>query len=106
VPTLDLALLELMDAAMGLAYPPDCAGRNIRGVELVLLDADIYGIAGHYVWNQRPLTSDHRRMLHELMDDVDRVADALPNEEARQFYATFRSIATHLLDDPARRPSN
>jgi hypothetical protein len=39
----DTELTALMDAAMRLAFPPGCGGVSIRNVELVLLDADIYG---------------------------------------------------------------
>jgi GAF domain-containing protein len=76
--------------------------RYQRDVSLVLLDADIYGVAGHYNRNSRPLTPEHRRLLEQLIADMDRIRDDLPHDQARDYFHAYRRIATHLLSDPAR----
>jgi hypothetical protein len=93
----DERLGELYEALAAGPYPPGCAGEEIDGVELVMLDADIAGVASHYLRNSRPITDDHRAMLIDLIADVDRVWARLPHDAAREFYRRARVLAEYLV---------
>ena len=93
----DERLGELYEALAAGPYPPDCAGEEIDGVELVLLDDAIAGVASHYVRNTRPMTAEHREMLTVVIADIDRVWKHLPHDEARAFYGRARALGEYLL---------
>ena len=93
----DPHLAELMAAQMATPYPPECRGLSIDGVELVLLDADIYGIATRYARNTKRMTDEDRMMLTRLLADVDRVWATLPTPEARTFYGMARDLGRYLM---------
>ena len=93
----DPHLAALMAAQMAARYPAECRGLSIDGVELVLLDADIYGIATWYAPNRKRMTDQHRMMLTRLLADVDRVWAKLPTAEAREFYGMTRDLARYLI---------
>jgi hypothetical protein len=86
-----------MTAQMRTPYPPECRGLNIDGVEMILLDADIYGIATWYDDNNDPMTDHHRALLTQLLDDLDRIWHQLPTEGARLYYATARDLGRYLI---------
>jgi hypothetical protein len=94
----DERLIALMDAAMSEPYPPGCTGEAIHGVELVLLDADIYGVASQYRGSDRAVSVAHRALLIHLVADVDRVWADLPNDAARDFYGKYREMAAYLVE--------
>jgi hypothetical protein len=77
-------------------YPAECRGQAIDGVELVLLDADIYGVATRYERNEHELTLSDRNMLSGLLADLDRVWPRLPTEHARSYYGTARELGQYL----------
>jgi len=51
---------ELMAIQRRTLYPPECRGLNIDGIEMALLDADIYGVATWYRDSDNRLTDAHR----------------------------------------------
>lgn len=92
----DARLKELMNAQVRTPYPVLSTG-DIAGVDMYQLDAAIYGIATWYADNEDRLTEAHRVSLSERLADLDRVWDQLPSEAARDFYATARDLARHLV---------
>lgn len=93
----DERLAQLYEALAAGPNPPGCAGEEIDGVDLVMLDADIAGVASHYLRNTRPVTAEHRVMLADLIADIDRVWGRLPHDEAREFYGRARALGEYLL---------
>lgn len=96
-PPVDQPLEDLIAALMAEPYPAECRGMAIHGVELVLLDADIYGVASWYRDNQDALTVEHDAMLHQLVDDVEKAWTDLPTNDTRVFYGKARDLGNHLL---------
>jgi hypothetical protein len=94
----DQRLHELLADFMAVRYPEGCAGEAIDGVELVLLGADIFGIATHYRRNAKRLSVEHRELLGELLDDFHQIRAKLPSEEARTFYGKVAAIGEYLLE--------
>jgi hypothetical protein len=92
----DAALQALLERHKG-RFPRGLGGEQIDGVDLVMLDADICGIASHYDRNSRSVSAEHRRMLEELILDLERISPDLPSEEARDFYTAARGVADYLL---------
>ena len=101
----DQGLKDRMAAQLRAPFPPECAGRAIDGVELVVLDADVYGVATWYQNDDRPLTAVHRALLTGLIADLDRVWPKLPNEAAREYYAIVRELGAYLLATRGRAAS-
>jgi len=87
-------------------YPAECRGQAIDGVELVLLDADIYGVATRYERSQHQLTLSDRKMLSSLLADLDRIWPSLPTEQARSYYGTARELGTYLLQSRSPVPED
>jgi hypothetical protein len=106
----DKRLLELMKVVWDTPFPPGCRGVNIEGVELILADADVYGVATWYDDNDEPLSDQHVAMLTKMIDELDRIKTKLPNEEAEAYYQLVRELAAYLLESrgpkrPARADS-
>jgi hypothetical protein len=102
----DDRLRELMDIVLRTPYPPECRGRAIDGVEMVLLDADIYGVATWYRDNDRNLTEAHRSMLADLLADLDRIWDQLPTDGALVFYGAVRDLGRYVMTTRGNSASN
>jgi hypothetical protein len=99
----DPELIALVEAHAG-PFPSGLAGEEINGVDLVLLDAAISGIASHYSRNSRPVTAEHRAQLHALLDDWDDVWPDLQTDEARDYFGRLRAVAEYLIQN--RSPSD
>ncbi len=89
------ALREALDRTMDLRFPGKCSGRNLYGIELALLDADIHeavkkianGNRDPEVLNRLGSLELHARMvLHGLEND------------AHFFYHQYRELARMALD--------
>jgi hypothetical protein len=93
----DERLGELYEALAAGPYPPGCAGEEIDGVELVLLDDAVAGVASHYVRNSRPMTAEHRQLLTVVLADIDRIWERLPHDEARDFFGRARALGEYLM---------
>ena len=79
-------------------FPDGLAGEEIDGVDVAYLDSTIHGIASHYPRNSRPVSRLHREMLVDALEELDRIYDALPTDEARAFFDADRAIIRYLLD--------
>ena len=92
----DTNLVDLYKATVG-PIPSGLGGVVIEGVELIDLDNEITGIAGHYLNNLRLLTADHRAWLEESLADLDRIDNQLPDEFAIEYFDRLRHLARYLL---------
>ena len=92
----DADLASLIEQAGG-PYPRE-AHDPIDGVEPVLLDAAIMGIASHYLDNSRGISGGHRQRLVDELADLDRIYALLPTETARGYFDRTRAVGRYLLD--------
>jgi hypothetical protein len=76
------------------AFPSGCAGTEIDGVDLVLLDADTAGLVSHVVGGAT-LSPVQTRILRKLIADFDRVLPQLPSH-AQSYFARLATIARAL----------
>jgi len=86
-----------MAAHMQRPFPAECRGQ-INGVDLVMLDADTYGVATWYDDNDNPLSDAHRGQLMRLLAKFDLVHDLLPTPDAQAYYAKLRDLGQHVLE--------
>jgi hypothetical protein len=93
----DPHLQALVRDHMALRFPPGLRGEEIDGVDLVMLDADTYGVASQYERNSRPVTPEHVQLLDKLIGDVDRILPLLPAAEAKTYFASVRALGNYLL---------
>lgn len=98
----DTELAALIERAMG-PFPRGLGGEEIEGVDLVLLDEVIMGVASHYKNNSRVLSDEHRDMLIESLHCLDRIDDALATDEARDYFARARAVGRYILEERAAR---
>ena len=93
----DQALKALLDAAKG-PFPDGLACAEIDGVDVVMTDESVFGIASWYENGRRALAEVHRRELMEDLAEIDRIMDKLPVHE-RQYFSRTRAIASYLLEE-------
>jgi hypothetical protein len=75
-------------------FPRGCAGREIFGVDLVMLDADIAGLVSHVVGGTA-LSIDQRKILAKIRDELEFVVPNLPRR-AQPYFARLAQIAGAL----------
>jgi hypothetical protein len=93
----DPEFARLVAEAMG-PFPRGLGGEEIEGIDLVLLDDCIMGVASWYERNSRPVSSEHREMLSSCLRDLDAIWDALPSDEARSSFSKTRAVGEYLLE--------
>lgn len=88
-------LQTALEHFMTLPYPGNCRGRNVYGIELMLLDADIYEVCERIGGGER--NPDLLNRLGRLELDACMVLHALKNE-AYAYYEQSRALARMALD--------
>jgi hypothetical protein len=86
-----MQLVNLWQAHINDPFPDGCAGEEVHGVDLVMLDADTAGIVSHVIGGT-PLTSDQRIILNQLIAEFDRVVPALTGH-ARQYFERLAAMS-------------
>ena len=88
---------DLLAAHSAAEYPASLAGgEEVGGVSLVMLDADIAGIAAAFVGADGVLRADQWWTLHECADDVRAVERQLEGD-AWVYFARLYAIAQAML---------
>jgi hypothetical protein len=75
-------------------FPTGCAGKEIFGVDLVMLDADVAGLVSHVVGGTE-LSVDQRRILTKIREELEFVVPNLPRH-AQPYFARLAKIADAL----------
>lgn len=85
-------------AAAHRARPfPDCRGEDIEGVELVLVDADLYGCVSHFLGEEWRTDEFQTGVLRAVTADLDRIQGKLPEAWA-QYFAEAHDLAHRTLE--------
>ncbi|QER90477.1 hypothetical protein [Streptomyces tendae] len=95
------ALTQRMAEHMAMPFPPGFRGLDIKGQDMVMLDADAYGYALGVV--KGPLNEQRRAGLTRLMTVVERVLPAIDDEYATRYYTHVRDMAALAAEIEAQR---
>jgi hypothetical protein len=76
---------------------PKERGKEILGVDLVLIDSDTMGIASCFLGSKGHLTSDQINMLKSCYTDLNKIIPQLENIE-RQYFASLGQLAKEILE--------
>jgi len=88
----------LWDAHRRAPFPPELAGEEIAGVDLVMLDADIAGCVSTWLRDRGRLDEERRRSLASCLQDVERVLPLLEHQEAHAYYERLRRLTQLIVD--------
>ncbi len=77
-------------------FPSEC-GKEILGVDLVLIDSDTMGLASRFLSSKGHLTADEIRMLTSCLNDLIKIVPQLEKVE-RQYFASLRQLAKYILE--------
>jgi hypothetical protein len=89
---------KLYDEHLRAPFPPDLAGEEILGVELVLVDADTAGLTDKYISDRGQLTVDDFRILSHCYSDLKVIAKELKGTD-RQYFARLQNIAGLIIEN-------
>ncbi|MFF1271094.1 hypothetical protein OHA57_39670 (plasmid) [Streptomyces anulatus] len=95
------ALSQMMAEHMAAPFPPGFRGLDIEGQDMVLLDADVYGLAS--VALEGPLDEQRRAGLLRLTVVFERVLPAIDDEYAAKYYTHVRDMAVLAAEIEASR---
>ena len=90
-------LQSLMARHRAMPFPPDCRGRAIDGIELVLVGADVYGAGANFLDNDGSVTSADAAYLSRTVPGLERIIPKLPHEEAMAYYRVVLELGKYLL---------
>ena len=97
------AIDELWQQHQAARFPPDMGGREVAGVCVTMLDADIAGCVSSFV-GRRPtdprrgsLDQQRIRILRSRRSELDRVIPNLP-PDARPYFERVAELADKVLE--------
>ncbi|HEX6358179.1 hypothetical protein [Actinophytocola sp.] len=80
-------------------FPPRLRGKDIDGIDFVLLDADIAGCVSAWLSRQGDLDPDRQRILRECLDDLHRLLlPSLTDQAERHYYSALGDLAQAVLE--------
>jgi hypothetical protein len=92
---------DLFDARRASTYPPELSeAADVDGVALVMLDADVEGLAAAYLASGGTLRADQWFTLRQCVDDVRTVLPALSGEPWVYFARLFALAQAMLRTAP------
>lgn len=83
----------IWDEHRSAPFPDGLAGKEVAGVDMVMLDADIAGCVSTWLGNHGRLDEGRKAVLAQCIDDLDRVLPLLQEEDARSYYERLRRLA-------------
>ena len=89
-------IVELLEAHYTAPFPAEYRGAEIAAVDLMVLDADVVGLATSYLAAGR-LGEAQRLILDGCVTDAERVLPHLDGG-ARSYFASVRELAAAVLD--------
>lgn len=81
---------------------PSEKGKEILGVDLVMLDSDIMGLASVYIGNRGDLNNDEKTMLKKCVFDLSKILDDLALHE-KKYFTDLHKIALSILYNTAQK---
>jgi hypothetical protein len=76
---------------------PSERGKEVHGVDLVLVDSDTMGLTTCFLGNKGHLTTDQINMLSSCYADLNKIIPQLDKHE-RQYFASLRHLAKEMLE--------
>jgi hypothetical protein len=77
-------------------FPPRCRGREIDGIDLVMLDADIVGCVDRFISGQ--LDVQYAAILGRCYRDVTLVVRQLRDAEEQVYFGRLERLAAAVLE--------
>ncbi len=76
---------------------PSERGKEILGVDLVLIYSDTMGLASCFMGSKGHLTTDEIKMLDSCFSDLNKIVPQLDKRE-KQYFASLRKLAKEILE--------
>ena len=96
--TIPPAILELWQQHSSASFPKGYGGREIHGIDLPLLDAEISGCIHLYVHNNGELDYQRLEILTKRLIDLNTIVLLLNNEELI-YFNRLRELANLVLQE-------
>jgi len=89
-------LAKLWSDHLDAAFPPDCRARDIDGIDLIMLDADIAGCVSTFLERKHSLDPRRIVILEDALQDVRHIIPHL-SPSAAAYYQRLEQLANLLL---------
>jgi hypothetical protein len=76
---------------------PSEGGKEVFGVDLVIIDSDTMGLTSRFLDSKGHLTTDEIKMLDSCFADLNKIVPQLDKHE-RQYFASLRKLAKDILE--------
>ena len=76
---------------------PSERGKEILGVDLVLIDSDTIGLTSRFLGSKGHLTKEEIKMLDSCFSDLNKIVPQLDKCE-KQYFASLRQLAKEILE--------
>lgn len=78
-------------------FPPRLRGKDIDGIDFVLLDAYLAGCVSSWINSQHDLDPERQQVLRDCLDDLGRVLPTLTDPTERLYYTALGDCAQAVL---------
>ena len=99
--TIPAEILELWQEHSASSFPKGYGGKEINGIDLSLLDAEIAGCIHRYVHNSGELDHRHIEILRKSLTDLNTIV-LLLNSEELMYFNRLRNLAILVLQEVNR----
>ncbi len=99
--TISSEILELWQEHSSATFPKGYSGKEIKGIDLPLLDAEIAGCIHMYVHNDGELDSRHVKTLRKCLIDLNTIV-LLLNSEELVYFNRLSKLANLILQEAER----
>jgi hypothetical protein len=96
--TISSEILELWRQHSSAVFPKYYSGKEINGIDLPLLDAEVAGCIHMYIHNETKLDFRRVRNLRERLIDLNTIVLLLDSEELI-YFNRLRELATLVLQE-------
>ncbi|MCK9869126.1 hypothetical protein AB0M72_02515 [Nocardiopsis dassonvillei] len=83
---------------MRAEFPAELRGRELAGVHMILLDADVAGCVTTWQSNRGVLDEERHRALLRCVTDLDKVLPLLTDDREALYYGRLRDLALTVLE--------
>ncbi|MFE6384974.1 hypothetical protein [Nocardiopsis dassonvillei] len=83
---------------MRAEFPAGLRGRELAGVHMILLDADVAGCVTTWQSNRGVLDDKRHRALLRCVTDLDKVLPLLTDAQEARYYRRLRDLAVMVLE--------
>ena len=99
--TIPSEILELWQEHSASSFPKGYGGKEINGIDLSLLDAEIAGCIHMYMHSGEKLEFQRIKMLRERLIDLNKIL-LLLNSEELMYFNRLRELANLVLQEVER----